>query len=170
VRVIAATRYDLAQLGNERRFRADLFIYLAVVRLRLPPLRERMDDLPLLIDAFLADLRARDGASVPTSLSPMAIATLAEQPWPGNVRELRNAVERLALRLPSEADAAQTDTPEPYTLALEQFLGEFERSYVVDALGRCGQNVSETARQIGVDRRYLQRLMRRHGIDVGREP
>src|SRR5207253_6073208 len=84
VRVIAATNRNLAREVNEGRFRADLFFRLAVVRLRVPPLRERLDDIPFLVEWFLTQLREREGESVPDQLSPMALTKLQALPWVGN--------------------------------------------------------------------------------------
>jgi DNA-binding NtrC family response regulator len=157
VRVIAATHRDLARLVNERSFRADLFYRLAVVRLRVPALRERVEDIPLLVESFLEQLRAREGDHLPASLSAPALAALAGQPWPGNVRELRNAVERAAL-----GTAAPTSAPQPYSLALEEFVAQFERDYLTDLLEACGGDVRRAATEAGIAVRHLQRLLHRH--------
>ncbi len=167
IRVIAATNRNLAREVNEGRFRSDLFFRLAVVRLRVPPLRERLDDIPMLVEAFLANLRDREGDHIPLQLSPIELARLSAQPWVGNVRELRNAVERAALKIggpsaPAESDPAR---PEAFIKARDRFVGEFERRYLTDMLERCDLNVSEAARQAGVDRRNFQRLLRRHQIN-----
>src|SRR5205085_2872192 len=123
VRVIAATNRNLAREVNEGRFRADLFFRLAVVRLRVPPLRERLDDIPFLVEWFLAQLREREGDSVPEQLSPMALTKLQAQPWMGNVRELRNAVERLALKVGmGSGDEDASDRPEPFIQARDRFV------------------------------------------------
>ena len=167
VRVIAATNRNLAREVNEGRFRSDLFFRLAVVRLRVPPLRERLDDIPMLVEAFLANLRDREGDHIPMQLSPIELARLQAQPWTGNVRELRNAVERAALKIggpnaPIEPDPGR---PEAFIKARDRFVGEFEYRYLTDILERCDLNVSEAARQAGVDRRNFQRLLRRHQIN-----
>ena len=166
VRVIAATNRDLAREVNEGRFRADLFYRLAVVRLRVPPLRERLDDMPLLVEQFLATCAI---AKATTSRAALAVelARLSAQPWPGNVRELRNAVERAALKIGGPNAPAEPDPgrPEPFIEARDRFVDEFERRYLTDILERCDLNVSEAARQAGVDRRNFQRLLRRHQIN-----
>ena len=113
VRVIAATNRNLAREVNEGRFRSDLFFRLAVVRLRVPPLRERLDDIPMLVEAFLASLRDREGDHIPTQLSPIELARLSAQPWVGNVRELRNAVERAALKIGGPNAPAEPDPGRP---------------------------------------------------------
>jgi DNA-binding NtrC family response regulator len=166
VRVIAATNRNLAREVNEGHFRADLFFRLAVVRLRVPPLRERLDDIPQLVEGFLASLREREGSHVPLTLSPLELARLSASPWAGNVRELRNAVERTALRVGGTGAPVETEAgkPEPFIKARDRFVDEFERRYLTDILERCDLNVSEAARQSGVDRRNFQRLLRRHQI------
>jgi two-component system nitrogen regulation response regulator GlnG len=166
IRVVAATHRNLAREVNEGRFRADLFFRLAVVRLHVPLLRERLDDIPMLVEAFLVDLRQREGEHIPAQLSALELARLSAQPWAGNVRELRNAVERAALKLGGRQapDAADAGRPEPFIQARDQFVDAFERRYLTDILERCDANVSEAARQAGVDRRNFQRLLRRHQI------
>jgi two-component system response regulator GlrR len=165
VRVLAATHRNLAREVNEGRFRADLFFRLAVVRLRVPPLRERLDDIPLLVEAFLQSLREREGERVPAQLGPLELARLSAQPWLGNVRELRNAVERTALRIGGDPSPDEPARPEPFMSARDRFTSEFERRYLTEVLERCDLNVSEAARQSGVDRRNFQRLLRRHQIN-----
>ncbi len=166
VRVIAATNRNLAREVNEGRFRADLFFRLAVVKLRVPPLRERLDDIPMLVAHFLQLLREREGARVPSALSPIELARLSAQPWAGNVRELRNAVERAALKIggPAAPVEERGGRPEPFIQARDRFVDEFEKRYLTDILERAGMNVSEAARQAGIDRRNFQRLLRRHQI------
>ena len=171
VRVLAATNRNLAREVNEGRFRADLFYRLAVVRLRVPPLRERLEDIPILVEYFLEVLRQREGAHIPQQLSALELARLAAQPWIGNVRELRNAVERAALKLGgSPGGSAESASPsesraEPFMQARDRFVEEFERRYLTELLERTGSNVSEAARQAGIDRRNFQRLLRRHEIN-----
>jgi len=167
LRVIAATNRNLAREVNEGRFRSDLFFRLAVVRLRVPPLRERLDDIPMLVEHFLGVLREREGAHVPSTLSPIELARLSAQPWAGNVRELRNAVERAALKIggPVPQVEEQGGRPEPFIQARDRFVDEFEKRYLTDILERSSMNVSEAARQAGIDRRNFQRLLRRHRIN-----
>ena len=161
IRVLAATHRDLAREVNAGRFRADLFYRLAVMRLRIPPLRERLEDLPLLADAFLSELRARHGEAVPAELSALTLARMAAQPWPGNVRELRNAFESVVLRA---AERSDVPVEEPYFDLRARVLDEFERSYFEGLIGEHGRNVRKLARATQLDRRYLQRILRRHGL------
>jgi DNA-binding NtrC family response regulator len=151
-RVIAATNRHLMQMVNQGQFRADLFYRLAVVRLRVPPLRERMEDIPLLVGRHLSELRAREGAGVPTELSAVAMAHLYAQPWPGNVRELFNTIEQIALVAAGPA-GARDGTFVPYAAARDQFLQEFDQRYLHEALAQCNYNMSETARRTGIERR-----------------
>ncbi len=169
VRVIAATNRDLEREVEAKRFREDLFYRLAVVRVHMPPLRERPEDVPLLIDHFLADL-ASDGPA-PT-LSPEVRAALIRRPWQGNVRELRNAVAR-AVYLPEDAlrgqSLAQTsvdevDTEVPYKVAKERLLGAFERRYLGALLASTDGNVSAAAKKSGINRTHLQAMLKKLGM------
>jgi DNA-binding NtrC family response regulator len=164
IRVIAATHRDLLRSSNEGQFRADLFYRLAVVRLRIPPLRERMEDLPLLVEQRLAELRAREGDRVPDQLSAVTLAQLQTQPWTGNVRELFGAVEQAVLQLPPAAARPVTSPVAPFFTTREQALEEFNRAYF-SALVQRSNNFSQIARDAGLDRRYLQRILERLRID-----
>jgi len=170
--VLSATHRNLPRFVNEGLFRAELYYRLAVVRLRVPPLRERAEDIPLLVDEILRELRAREGEHVPIELSAVALASLLAQPWPGNVRELRNTVETAALAAAATGEAAsaaavnRTQPVEPYVQARDRFLADYEAHYLREALECAGGNVSEAARRAGLDRRNFQRLLRRHNIDL----
>jgi transcriptional regulator with GAF, ATPase, and Fis domain len=166
VRLVAATHRNLGREVNEGRFRADLFYRIATVRVAVPPLRERVDDIPTLVAEMLAEERdARP--ELPAQLSAIVLARLQSRSWPGNVRELRSAVERAL----SNLDAGDT-APGPageietYAVARNRGIAELERRYLLAVLERSQLNVSEAARLAGVDRRNFQRLLRRHGIDV----
>jgi DNA-binding NtrC family response regulator len=169
VRIVAATNRNLAREVNGGRFRADLFYRLAVVRLRVPPLRERKEDIPVLVEHFLEQLRGRYGESVPPTLSALALGRLTAHDWPGNVRELRNAVERAALKSDEELPAMVTEpaATEPYQAARDAFLADFERQFLVEALQQSGFNVTEAARRAGVELRYFRRLLQRYGLSAG---
>jgi DNA-binding NtrC family response regulator len=168
VRIIAATNRNLAREVNQGRFRSDLFYRLAVVRLRVPSLRERKEDIPLLVQGFLELLRVRYGDRVPESLSAVVMAKLAAHEWPGNVRELRNAVERAALQSGDEPETPPvgTEAPEPYQAARDRFMAEFERQFLVEALEQSGLNVTEAARRAGVELRHFRRLLQRYGLSA----
>jgi two-component system response regulator GlrR len=169
VRLIAATNRDLRAETNAGRFRVDLYYRLAVVRVPLPPLRDRSEDIALLVDHFLdaasATQLVRDALTAPAFLEQ-----LAAHSWPGNVRELRNYVQRCAaLReaLALDADIASrgkraTGGGGSYEDARRSALAEFERKYVMDLLAT-HETVSAAARAAGIARVYLHRLIRKHG-------
>jgi len=171
VRVIAATNRPLAAEVNRGAFRADLYYRLAVVELAMPPLRARLDDLPLLVARLLEEL-GRD----PGELRAETVEELARYPWPGNVRELRNFLER-ALVLDDEAAAPAAfaaprppgaapvvDPKVPYRVAKERATADFERAYVQALLARAGGNVSQAARDAKMDRMFLHKLAGRYGL------
>jgi DNA-binding NtrC family response regulator len=177
VRVVCATNRDLREEVNAGRFREDLYYRIAVVTVRLPPLRERLDDLPLLIEHFLGELGHEGGQEL---LSPSSMEALKKYRWPGNVRELRNFVEAtLAMGSApalheSEARGGEAseslDLPiaelieQPYKVARERVVNDFERLYLTRLFERCSQNVSEASRTSKIDRSYLTQLLRRHGL------
>jgi len=171
VRIVAATNRDLRAEVNAQRFRSDLFYRLAVLQIRLPPLRERPDDLPLLVDTILEDLGLADHPVAGTLRTADARAQLATHAWPGNVRELRNYIERcIAMRaaMPPGADPGVDPMPEtgpePLKTARDRAVRIFERAYLTDLLAREGGNVTAAARAAGVDRIHLYRLLWRHGL------
>ncbi|MGE5185267.1 MAG: sigma-54-dependent transcriptional regulator [Acidobacteriota bacterium] len=182
VRVIAATHVDLAAAVEQGRFRQDLFYRLNVVVLRVPPLRERAGDLPLLAAHFLK----KHGGGKPPGLVPEALDAMIEYAWPGNVRELENAIlHAIALhhgdvirpeslppqivgRHKGEVVAAAGDAGDalvPLTEAKRRASAEFERRYLVRVMERAKGSVSEAARLAGLDRTNFRRLLQRHGID-----
>jgi DNA-binding NtrC family response regulator len=181
VRVIAATHVDLRAAVDGSRFREDLFYRLNVVSLRVPPLRERRDDIPLLAAHFL---RKHRGAAAPT-LTPDALDALVADPWPGNVRELENALlhaiafhhgdviglHALPPRIGGRAGPPPTEAPHadpahllPLSEAKRQVNATFERGYLVKVLERARGSVSEAARLAGIDRTNLRRLLKRYEI------
>jgi DNA-binding NtrC family response regulator len=174
VRVIAATHRDLTELVRQGRFREDLYYRLDVVTLRLPPLRERRQDIPLLVDHFLRTLSSRHGRG-PVALDPEALRRLLAYDWPGNIRELQNVLER-ALLLAEQgvigpehlattvrpAAAALPDTPSPVTPL--RGLEEVEREHVIRVLAATGGNREESSRILGISRRTLTRMIQRWGL------
>ena len=179
VRVVAATHRDLETDVKEDRFREDLYYRLKVVEIEIPPLRERLEDLPMLVARFLEQVAERlDRPRKP--IGEAALARLARHPWPGNVRELRNVVEQAAvmasgeeiaeedLRLDGSASLApKTLAPDDAAtfgdakkLAVEQF----ERDYLLRALRQNGGNISRTAEAIGMVRQSLQQKIRELGL------
>jgi two-component system nitrogen regulation response regulator NtrX len=173
VRVLAATNRDLTVAMDQGSFRRDLFYRLNVLHVHLPPLRERLEDVPELVEHFLRRLRARHGLAVP-GLSADALARLRRYAWPGNVRELANVCERLAIlhagRTVTPADLEgllRGPAPPPIDedLPLSERIEAFERETIARALRECDDSVSEAARRLGTDRPNLYRRMRRLGID-----
>jgi len=180
VRVIAATNRDLRQEVNVDRFRSDLYYRLAVVEVRLPPLRDRLDDLPILVEAMLRESRA---TPIETSrlLATPFLDQLREHRWPGNVRELHNAIDR-ALALgpcePEQCSEATTplgspsgelsgppiDLSRPFKEARDDWTATFERAYLAALLAEHGGNIRAAARAAGIDRVHLYRLLARHGL------
>ena len=178
VRFVAATNRSLKREVNEGRFRQDLYFRLAVARVELPPLRERLEDLALLTTAFLDQLHASP-AQRARLLDPSFQQRLARHPWPGNVRELRNAIERALvfgepdLQEPSMLRAAVTapvdDVDLTYAEAREHAISRFESEWLPAMLAKHGGNVSRAARHADLTRPYLHKLLRRHGLRGGEE-
>ncbi len=178
VRVVAATHVDMEAAVEKGKFRADLFHRLAVLRVVLPPLRERPEDIPFLVDTLL-----RRMGRPPSALSDQTRALLAQYPWPGNVRELRNVVEQVVNlgeeALPEMATpaagprSARAPAPElslPFKEAKERLIDGFEQDYVRSLLERCEGNISRAAREAGIDRMYLYKLVKKHGLDSRNAP
>jgi DNA-binding NtrC family response regulator len=172
-RVLAATNVELEKSVAEQRFRQDLYYRLSVVIIRVPPLRERPADIPLLISHFLDNACARARRRV--TIAAAALEALSSHSWPGNVRELENTMERLVLfsrgSVIEMADlpAAVLDTAP----SLEQrlftdlpVLEEVERRYLVHVLQAVGGNRTRAAEVLGIDRRTLYRMAERFGIDI----
>ena len=184
VRVIAASHVDLVGAVEHQKFRQDLFYRLNVVALRVPPLRERLDDIPILAAHFLK----KHAGAKPTALSPETLEVMSEYGWPGNVRELENSIlHALALHrgetispdaLPpaisgrgkgaGSAVATNDDEDEltPLTEAKRRASGAFEKRYLTRVMEKAQGSVSEAARLAGLDRTNFRRLLQRHGIDA----
>jgi two-component system, NtrC family, response regulator GlrR len=164
VRVIAATHRDLRSLVNEGRFRADLYYRLAVVRIRVPSLRERLTDLPELVAGLLRGLGS-DATQLARLTKPDVIHRLESSAWPGNVRELRNYLERsLVLDHAAPIDAPGDESTVELPEARRRALDAFERRYLEELLSRHGGKVAAAARAAGVARVYLYRLLGKHGL------
>jgi two-component system nitrogen regulation response regulator NtrX len=174
VRVLAATNKDLTTEIRASRFREDLYFRLNVIPIFVPPLRERVDDVPRLADHFMSEL-AREYGRRRKELDPAALAALQRYRWPGNVREMRNILERLMIMVPgdtiTEGDLSFLDggvaPPEPtsgISLPLHEARDRFERDYILRALAGQQGNISRTAEVLGVERSNLYRKMRGFGI------
>jgi len=181
VRVIAATNKDLAKAAQQGQFREDLLFRLNVLPLPIPPLRERAEDVPPLVQHFAARQSARLGR--PVRLDAGAVQLLTAYAWPGNVRELANLVERLAILATGATITAddvarvvpQDGTPQPsggagdwVDVALAEALDSFERTLIARALSAARGNVAEAARRLATDRANLYRRMRRLGLEPPR--
>lgn len=183
VRVVSATHRDLKAEVNAQRFRLDLYYRIAVVRLEVPPLRDRLDDLPVLVEHFAAEYGR--GENVSKLITPAFIESLRRHTWPGNVRELRNVVDATiamgeapqldhsmgSIPPPSSQPAALGPTislldvlSKPYKDARGAVLHEFEVAYLTGLLERASGNVSQAAREADMDRSHLWELLRRHGL------
>ena len=176
VRVITATNRDLENVVRDRQFRSDLYFRLNVLRLRLPPLRERSGDIQLLAFAALKECQATDD-SVARSFSPASLRMLAAYGWPGNVRELYNVVQRAVVAcdsdciLPHHLELSANDLP-PRMPAECAFRSErsavveaFERRYVEELLRKHRGNVTHAAREAQQDRRAFGRFIKKYNID-----
>ena len=175
VRVIAATSRNLRREVNAGRFRSDLYYRLAVIEIVMPPLRERLEDLPLLVESLLHRSGEANSPQAGALRGPDFVSRLGRHDWPGNVRELRNYVEScLALADhapppgdtagPSHAAGPTVDISLPLKSARERWVRWFERRYLEGLLGAHGDNVSAAARAAEVDRVYFHRLLRRVGL------
>ena len=173
VRIVAATHRDLAVEVQEKRFREDLFYRLNVFPLRLPPLRERRDVLPLLTEYFIRRY-SRDMGKKPARIEPEALKRLRDHDWPGNIRELQNALERAVIIAGSSIGVAQL--PEGIATGPvrqdEGLLKAMERDAIMLALKKCRNNRRKAAEELGISRRTLQYRLKEYGIvaeDEGEE-
>jgi DNA-binding NtrC family response regulator len=160
VRIVAASDIDLRKAVNTGAFREDLFYRLSVVDVRLPPLRERPDDIPLLARHFAGLLTGDSDPRLPAE----ELQALVAHSWPGNVRELRNYIER-SLAVPSSRLVAEGPERESYKDAKARVLALFERQFVTELLLQTGGNISRAAALAQMDRLTLIKLIRRHEIN-----
>jgi DNA-binding NtrC family response regulator len=162
VRVLAATHRRLDRLVAAGQFRADLYYRLAVIKVHVPSLRERVEDILPLARRFLAELKPALDPS--TLLSDAVARALVAHAWPGNVRELRNVVQRLVLVGELATDVRAPAAPPEYETARRLALDEFEREYCRAILAHAGGNVSRAATAAGLSRQMLHRLLRKHDL------
>ncbi|HZS51580.1 MAG TPA: sigma-54 dependent transcriptional regulator [Bryobacterales bacterium] len=178
VRVIAATNKNLEEEIDRGNFREDLFYRLNVVPFYVPPLRERKEDIPLLVNYFLSEFTTAYGRK-PKELTPAAYAALEEYPWPGNVRELKNLIERIVimnpqvrvdvrhLPLPAARRPAEIDRRSlPQFASLQEARNAYEREYILKKLEETNGNVTRTAEILGLERSNLYRKMKALGIGI----
>jgi two-component system, NtrC family, nitrogen regulation response regulator NtrX len=179
VRVVVATHRDLEARVREEKFRQDLFHRIHVFPLVLPPLRERRDDIPALVEHFVAQVCAQNGWK-PVPFTKEAMEALQSHPWPGNVRELRNMVERLMLlATDGQVDLATVQLALPKTSsgagiasaalgsgALAERVQSFEREVILTELKRSHQNMSLAAKTLGLERSHLYKKAEQLGIDL----
>ena len=176
-RLVAATNRNLAAMVEDGTFREDLFYRLNVVTIDIPPLRNRKDDIPALLEHFLKKSNAENGKSI-VGFAPEAMEVLQAYDWPGNVRELRNCVERMSVFAQRNV-LTLGDVPQNIRMGLgrqfedatrppaEQELGirDNEKSLIIQALAECGGNRTHAAEKLKISRRTLQRKMREFGIN-----
>jgi DNA-binding NtrC family response regulator len=173
VRLVAATNKQLKKLVSEGKFRDDLFYRLSVVTVDLPPLRERRDDVPLLVKAFLNEFSRENGKQV-RELTPEALNVLLAYDWPGNVRELRNAIEQMVVLARAERltvrDVPATirggaDLTRINVVRTGMTVEDAERQLIVQALKELDGNRTKAAQKIGISRRTLHRKLKQYGLE-----
>jgi len=184
VRVVVATHRNLEQLVESGGFRRDLYHRVVVFPLTLPPLRERCEDLPALVDYLAGQVSAQNGWK-PVPFSSASIEALKEYSWPGNIRELRNVVERLLLLAGSQVEAEDARLALPAVKAagstgttlgaeatgpLAQRVLAFEREMVLAELDRNGRHITQTAKALGLERSHLYKKCQQLGIDLQHLP
>jgi two-component system nitrogen regulation response regulator NtrX len=178
VRVIAASNRDLPSLIAQGAFREDLFYRLNVIPIEVPPLRQRKEDLPLLVAHFITLFSAENGKR-PKTISVEALAYFLSYDWPGNVRELRNMVERLVIMSPRDVIGPENLPPplrprdaEPTTddglreRTLKEAREAFERAYILSELRANEWNMTRTAERLGIERSHLYRKLKAYGISA----
>jgi two-component system, NtrC family, nitrogen regulation response regulator NtrX len=182
VRVVAATNKNLEELISRGQFRDDLYYRINVIPIAVPALKERAEDISLLIEYFLAEF-VRENDSLPKIMTPEAVEVLRLQTWPGNVRELKNFVHRLAILTPGRvidlADLPGTVQPGRTSSGMDEALLQmnsfkearsiFEKEFIRRKLAEHHGNVSFTAESIGLERSHLYKKMRSYGLEPGRE-
>lgn len=191
VRVVCATHRNLKEMAKQGTFREDLYFRLNVVSIFLQPLRRRKDDIPLLVEHFfkVAQKTVGNDAKV-QGINPEAMEVLENYPWPGNIRELKNAIDRAysfcdsdqieVSHLPeylqgissqmSEDDGAgvdvDVDVSVPFKEAKEQWIENFEKDYLIKLLKKNDLNISQAAKEAGIDRKSVQRLLKKYDLNV----
>lgn len=171
VRIIAATNSDLEKKVREGRFREDLYYRLSVIEIKIPPLRERKEDIPVLVNHFIKTISEENRKNI-KGIDNEAMALLLQYPWPGNVRELKNVIERAVVlargeyitpsELPDKLKSSVTlQTPS----GLREALSEFEKSFIINAYEQHNKDKEATARALGIDLVTLYRKLKKYGIE-----
>jgi two-component system C4-dicarboxylate transport response regulator DctD len=160
-RVVAATKEDLRELADRQKFRADLYYRLNVARVELPPLRERREDIPLLLEHFMLHAAQQHQRAIP-QLGREDLQQLMAHDWPGNVRELRNAAECLVLGL--RRDFGSTPSPEARGASLAEAVENFERSLIAAELRRQNGNLARSSEALQVAKTTLHYKIRKYGL------
>ncbi len=183
VRVLAATNKDLEAEIEKGTFREDLYFRLNVIPMRVPPLRERTEDIPELVEEFLREFSLSTNME-PKKFSEDALELLKRYDWPGNVRELKNLVERLLIMTPGDVIQAK-DIPKPFNRSLDvkedlesalmldslkEAKMEFEKAFIEGKLQQFNGNISQTAESIGIERSNLHKKIKTYGLDRLRNP
>jgi DNA-binding NtrC family response regulator len=175
VRFIATTNKDLPSEVERGAFRRDLFYRLSVMPIRVPPLRERVDDIPLLAGHFLTASAARSKKSV-RAIAPSSMEALCRYAWPGNVRELENVIERAVIVaksdtlgdlerfLTGEGDRARADLSLPFRDAKARVVEEFERAYIAGVLEAHGGKLTAAAKHADMDPKNFSEKLARYGL------
>ena len=180
IRFIAATNQDLTEKVRKKEFREDLFYRLNVIQIILPPLRDRKEDIPILVQHFLEKYKKLNQKAI-KGIAPEALEVLMTRDWPGNIRELENVIERGVILTRSDilqvSDLFPEDQPHslpfkiqediflsPFKEAKEHIINNFHIEYIRRVLAKHGGNVSLAAKECGLKRPYLHRLMRENDI------
>lgn len=181
VRIICATNRNLQNEIRNNNFREDLFYRLSVVNVELPPLRNRVEDIPELVKSFMMKLHNADATKEILDFD-FAMNALTKYDWPGNIRELRNLVDRAFYRIEKPVDIVSClydaslmkqnteqniiDSTKPFKEEKNRLIDDFERKYIEDLLNRNNFNVSRSAREAGIERAYLQRLIKKYNLSI----
>lgn len=169
VRIIAATNVDLEEMVKAGKFREDLFYRINVFKIKLPPLRERKEDIPLLVQHFVK-LYARSFSKSVKGVTPAAMQRLLSYDWPGNVRELENLIQRAVILCDGDyidEDALQIPTRSRQMGLAGKSLDEIEKEAILETLKMTGGNISQAARILGITRKTLRMKMDKYGISRG---
>jgi len=175
VRIISATHQNLVQLIEQQQFREDLYFRINVIPIRLPPLRERKEDIPLLVNSFVQRLQGRTGKAI-SGLTPEALQMVMGYDWPGNIRELKSALE-YAFVIAESGQIAVDHLPPVLSEAPPKAFGsckaasgdDKERQALIEALRRTGGNQTRAAEFLGINRVTVWNRMRKYGIDLKKE-